>query len=493
LSNKFIPRTKSNFAYSEEMTKILILLAVVLTLCSCGKKDDSSSSSSPEAIPQYIGLNNKVITIEGEEHAPMDFLSQKLIMTFNSVTQKVTAKSIIKFRLFDSGRPYFELQAQIKSLHLDKESTVAASITDPDGQNQNYWSVNEELRAGVVHEMEVEYELPVGRVSFVNGGVRFLTDMTDLSGKFFEYWGPTGFEEDAFTLDLELKVVESASTHKLYTNGEIISSDSSVWKITFPDYYSKSSFYIHLTNQTLPVKKFVYQGIEKDIPVEVYGLSSSLVDSAVAQLPKLFKELEADYGAYPHEKFLAYMNDRSGGMEYVAATITSLGSLDHELLHSWFARGVIPADGRSGWIDEAIASWRDYGYIRATSTLNRTPTNLANYSPFRKTTPRNSYVDGRGLMAELDKKFASLGGMKPLLKELQRKFKNQIISNDAFWEFLENETGIDVMAFKTRYAMGGVSPEMPLVMKTHKSESIPLESQSKHPTPLTEEEILRLR
>lgn len=477
------------------MTKILILLTVLLTFSSCGKKKDSSSSTSPlEDTSLFIGQNNKVITLEDEEHAPMDFLSQNLIMTFNPVTQKVTARSIIKFRLYDSGRPYFELQAPIKNLHLDKKSTVATTITDPDGQNQSYWSVNEELRPGIVHEVELEYELPEGRVGFVNGGVRFLTDMTDLSGKFFEYWGPTGFEEDAFALDLELRVEETSSTHKLFTNGEITSADAGVWKISFPDYYSKSSFYIHLTNQTeLPVKKFVYQGIEKDIPVEVYGLTSTLVNSAVAQLPALFKELESDYGAYPHEKFLAYMNDRSGGMEYVAATITSLNSLDHELLHSWFARGVIPADGRSGWIDEAIASWRDYGYNRASSTLNRTPTNLANYSPFRKTTPRNSYVDGRGLMAELDRKFASQGGMKPVLKALHTRFKNQIITNEAFWEFLQNQTGMDVMAFKTRYAMGGSSPEMPVVMKALKTLSSPLETQSKHPTPLTEEEVLRLR
>ena len=407
-------------------------------------------------------------------------------MTFDPDTQKVRGESTIRFKLQKSGRPYFELKATPKNIRLNSEEISVNSVTDPDGQNQSYWSLNRELSPDSVHVVEFQYELPSGRVSFTDGGVRFLTDMTDLSGKFFEYWGPVGFEEDTFKMDLTLEVTNSDSNHILRTNGNIISEGNGIWSIKFPDYYSKSSFYVHLTNQTtLPSKKFVYQGLEKEIPVEVYGVTSTLVNSAVAELPKLFKELENDYGPYPHDKFLAYMNDRSGGMEYVAATITSFASLDHELLHSWFARSVIPADGRSGWIDEAMASWRDYGYSRAKTTLQRSPTNLANYSPFRKTTPKNSYVDGRGLFAELDLQFVPVGGLKTVMRALFENYKNRVINNEEFWKFLEENTGMDLEAFKLRYTMA--EAEESESVKTTKAES------SKHPTPLTREEVLRLR
>lgn len=479
------------------MIKLLFFSFLLLCFVSCGGSGGSSSSekSQFDLGPGYYpeGLSDKIITKSNGIHAPMNFLAQDLTMTFNPSTQKVTGHSLISFKLKHAGRPYFELQGTVKNVKINDVATSATSISDPDGQNQSYWSVNEEVSSDAIHQVEFDYELPTGRVSFVDGGVRFLTDMTDLSGKFFEYWGPVGFEEDAFAMNLILKVPGTTSTHVLRTNGTITSSGSTEWRVTFPNYYSKSSFYVHLTNQTtLPSQKFVYKGLEKDIPIEVYGVTSSLVNSAVAVLPSLFKELEADYGPYPHDKFLAYMNDRSGGMEYVGATITSVASIDHELLHSWFARSVIPADGRSGWIDEAMASWRDYGYTRASSTLNRTATNLSNYSPFRKTTPSNSYVDGRGLFAELDREFATMGGLKSVMKDLHATYKHKVITNEEFWSFLEDHTGMELDDFRIRYTLGNATSSSYAKTSLKTNDVSPMEV-SKHPTPLTEEEILRLR
>ena len=53
-------------------------------------------------------------------------------------------------------------------------------------------------------------------------------------------------------------------------------------------------------------------------------------------------ELEADYGAYTHDSMTVYIAGR-GGMEHCGATITSMSALGHEITHSWFARGVMPA------------------------------------------------------------------------------------------------------------------------------------------------------
>lgn len=494
------------------MIKFTFLLFLFFSLISCGKDGGSSSTSSSgtgtsdssdsgsgpvnvREVPaittdEYspLGLSDKVIDRNSKVHAPMDIISQELKLTFDTSTQKTKGASTIKFRVKKTGRPYFELQAStLKNLLLDTTTTTAISVTDPDGQNQSYWSIEQEMAPGEVHEVQFEYELPAGRVSFSNGGVGFLTDMTDLNGKFFEYWGPTGFEGDAFALNLVLTLENSTSVHQLFTNGEVTGSGSKEWKITFPDFFSKSSFYVHLTNSTgLTVKRLTYKGLEKEIPIEIYGSDSALVNSAVIEIPKLFKELEGDYGGYPHGKYLAYMNKSSGGMEYVGATITSLGSLDHELLHSWFARSVIPADGRSGWIDEAMASWRDYGYTKATSTLNRSPTNLANYSPFRKTTPSNSYVDGRALMAELNREFDSIGGLKPVMKVFFQKYKNRVMTNEEFWSFLETQTGMELGPFNDRYAMGEAE-------EAGTGDPLRRLDLSKHPTPLTEEEVLRLR
>lgn len=469
------------------MIRYLSILSL-LVLMSCGKGGSSSQNESSAGDPTrfYAGQTDKIITISEEKHVPMNFISQDLTLTFDSSAQKFLGHSKITFNLPEAGRPYFELQGTIKNIKIDGASVTSSSITDPDGQKQSYKSLKEEVSAQDVHTAEFDYELPSSQVTYTGGGVRFLTDMTDLSGKFFEYWGPCGFEEDQFEMNLTMNVNNATSSHTLRTNGTITTNGPTQWQVSFPDYYSKSSFYIHLTNQALPSTKFVYKGLTKDIPVEVYGLTQSLVDGAVADLPGLFKELEAAYGPYPHTKFLAYMNDRSGGMEYVAATITARGSLDHELLHSWFARSMIPADGRSGWIDEAMASWRDYGYSRASSTLNRSPTNLANYSIFRKTTPSNSYVDGRALFAELDLEFKSIGGLKLAMKALHEEYNNKVITNEKFWSFLEDYSQMNLDAFQERYAFGKS------VTSSSTAKTVN-EQPSKHPTVLTTEEILRLR
>jgi hypothetical protein len=306
-------------------------------------------------------------------HAPMNFLSQYLVLTFDLGTKKVTAVGAIQFEMSDLGKPYFDLNVPATTITLDGVPVVSSLITDPDGQNEKYWTIDQDVAPGVPHELVVSYELPAGRATFTDeGGVRLLTSITDLNGRFFEDWVPVGFESDAFELKLTLSVPGIPRTQQLFTNGVV----SQNWEIDFPPHYTKSSFYVHFTDSTDLIVK---TATIKSVPVKVYSESEALVEKALAELPGLFEELESDYGPYPHPEFLAYVH---GGMEYVGATITSLGSLDHELLHSWFGRGMIPADGHSGWIDEAVASWRDYGYFQASSVLKRPNTNLANYSPF---------------------------------------------------------------------------------------------------------------
>jgi hypothetical protein len=430
-----------------------------------------------------LNLSLKMFISAGKTYSPLNILSQDLSLTFDVLTQKVVAKSVLHFEMNQSALPIFELKALAPVIKLDNSSITATEVQDPDGQAQTFWALDQEVDPGLQHELEIIYELPSDRLSFVGGGVRLLTHMTDLNpSNFFENWGPVGFEDDAFSLSLNLKVLNSNSHHELFTNGVATAPAPFEWKIEFPNTFTKSSFYVHLTNATdLTVKRFIYAGKENNIPVQIYSEIPSLVDDAVATLPDLFRELEDDYGPYAHPTFTAYMHSGRGGMEYVGATITSLGSLDHELFHSWFARGVMPAEGRSGWIDEALASWRDYSYFQAPSLLTRNATNLANYSPFRKSTANNCYVDGRQLIAELDREFAAFGGMKPLMKLFFERYKNRVITNEEFWNFLNVMTQINVDAYFKRYTLGGVS--------SVNSQN----TDTKHPLPLSKKEILNLR
>jgi hypothetical protein len=134
--------------------------------------------------------------------------------------------------------------------------------------------------------------------------------------------------------------------------------------------------------------------------------------------------------------------------------MTSLGALGHEITHSWFARGVMPANGNAGWIDEAVARWRDRGYPRySAASPHRPPVNLAGFSPYRRHTPREPYALGSLLLTELDRLF-SPDGLRPILARLFRERQRQLITTPLFQAFLEQQTRVSLESIFNRCVYG---------------------------------------
>jgi len=440
-----------------------------------------------------IDLDSKEITHLEKTYAPINFLRQELTLTFDIRNQSARAHSVIYFEHAKPSYPYFQLTPEILTARLDDNPVSTIQISDPDEAGEKFISLSQLTSAGE-HKLEIEYRLNSNSLSFPTGGVAILTDMYDISyAHFFETWGPTGFEDDAFELILNLEVQNARTDHKLFTNGQSTSINKTKWKIQFPKYFTTSSFYFHLTNRSLLESRFVIQGKEKTIPITVYGNNQTWINQARSKLPGLFQELERDFGPYPHDSFTAYLKapGGGGGMEYSGATISTVTALDHELFHSWFARGVMPAEGRSGWIDEAFASWRDHGYFQAPSLLSRAPTFLGTGSPFQKETPGNCYADGRQMIAELDRVFAEFGGMKPLMRLFFKRYKHRVVTTEEFWNFISAKTKMNVDAYFHRYIWG----EPAFDTDPKKTFDIFSDSRelSKHPPPLTPAEVAELR
>src|SRR5262245_2831864 len=64
-------------------------------------------------------------------------------------------------------------------------------------------------------------------------------------------------------------------------------------------------------------------------------------------------------GPYSHgNRFTAYIwENQERSMEYDGAVTSNVAALEHEVFHSWYARGIKPASQNDGWIDEA---WDNY-------------------------------------------------------------------------------------------------------------------------------------
>lgn len=438
--------------------------------------------------PNYrpLNLSDKVFRSDLTTYAPGDILEETVTLEFDVTRQQTRGEARIKFKQSVESQPVFLFEGTVLGTSINGQSVPFSWMRTPNSSTV-VLALQKTMKAGEVAEAVITFSLPSDRTTYSSGGVAFLTAMADLVARFSQRYWPTGFEDDAHALTLRLKVLGGSNQHALYANGEIHERGAGEWEIRFPSYYSLSSFYVHLTDRAHVVDRFTVQGMTRQIPVTVYASSASLVQAAKAQLPALFQEMEEDYGPYSHPEFIAYIVTTSGGMEHVGATVTHLSSLAHELLHSWFARGVMPAEGRSGWIDEAIADWRGKGYQRATSLLQRSPTALATASPFTLSTPMNSYQDGRLLMAELDLYFADLGGMKPILKAFMERYRYSQYTTEEFKAFIENHTGRSVEEFFNRYVYG--APRWRVSEPLLEVEPEP----SDHPRPFTDEEIAAIR
>lgn len=460
-----------------------LCLSGCVLLSACGK-------DQAEPMPNFTPVRQ--FTLGGSTYSPVDLKRMELKLTFDVSTREATGEGFFEWRATADGYGFFLSDPALTDTNLDERSEISLrDVKDPDQENI-LRVVDKPLRKGERHRLHFRYRMPASEVTFREGGVGFVTSMGDLMrGNFLEAYAPTGFEDDPYALTLQVEVKNGANEHQLYANGEIETEGRNAWKVEFPDYFSTSSFYFHVTDANYPTRKFVYQAVNGPIPITVYSASAAKVDEAVSILPGLFDELESTYGPYAHNSFTAYISG-SGGMEHVGATITGISSLDHELLHSWFARGVMPAEGRSGWIDEAIASWRDYGYKRAQTLLARKPTNLGRFSPFRRFTPKNCYVDGRALMSEFDLVLADRGGLKPALKEWFRRYRKKTVRTADFQRFMEERAGQDLTAYFDRYVYGGDPNFRGQQEEELESDEFPV-NQTRHPPPLTREEIEKLR
>lgn len=388
---------------------------------------------------------------------PCEASGLDLLFEADAAQGRGTGRGRLRFTLPQPGCPLFDLVPRPSRLVVDGQQLPPERlrVVFPPDDTTPLRMLDERLDAGVEHVIEVEYALRDSTVQFADGGVRLGLFMTDLEQRgYLERHAPANLEYDQMPMTAEVRLSGGTRPHQLFTNGSAETDGGSAWRVTFPDYFNCSSCYLHLTDRAVSVREAVFAGMERDIKLKAYGESVGDVAQALQEARAVMGELEETYGAYAHESLLVYCTGAtSGGMEYAGATMTSLDALDHEITHSWFARGVMPANGNAGWIDEAIARWRDRGYPRATAAPARPPVNLAGFSPYRRHTPIDSYAMGSRLLSELDLLFGP-EGLRPLLALLYEERRRQVITTPFFQSFLERQTGATLGPIFNRYVYG---------------------------------------
>lgn len=355
----------------------------------------------------------------------IDFQEASYNLSYNPSSKSVSAVSKISFESSEEGLPLFDLVETPSQILLDGQVVSHQLINSPAPDNETkFRMVLKNIKPGL-HTLEISSPISKG-INFVAGGVSSAFWYSDLDDRsYLEAYLPANYEYDQYKMTFNIDF-NGLTKQKIYANGIVSKIDDSKFSVEYPSSYTSSSGYFH----TAPIgryaeKNFSFRSIDgRDIPVTAYAADKNAkLENLKNKIVQSLTGLESQYGPFLHPT-LTVFNAGSGGMEYCGATMSEIWALNHELTHSYFARGgLMPANGNAGWLDEAITTWSDEG-SPSKSDLGSMRSNMAGHSQYRRYTDREAYTKGKNFFSHLHYKFQANGGLNTFL--------NQLIETDSF-------------------------------------------------------------
>ena len=419
------------------MNRIFVLIALVVT--------SNAFAGIEQAPPNFPYKEGQAIFVD------FDRASYRLVYDLKAKT--VVVESQIDFEAPVNGYPIFDLVANPTNVQLDDQPTIAPEISDPDSISR-FRVLGVSVSPGR-HRLTLSHVLSKN-VTYRDGGVASAFWMSDLDDRqYLEQYLPSNFEFDSYAMTMRIEIQSSPTVaHELRANGAVKVLASNLFEVEFPSFYTASSVFFHLLPKgSIPSTAFNFKSVDgRSLPVEIYSRSN--LDPYVTEVKKVLVELEKDYGAFPHAKVVVY-GAGSGGMEYSGATMTELFAVGHELFHSYNARAVMPAQGNSGWIDEAMSSWRDHNY-RTRSGPGAT-TKMAGHSVWTRMTDDDAYTKGAAFLEWVAGRMAEKGkDFKVFLREYFKANFYQTMTTPQLKVAMESFSGLDLGADFDRYVYGKV-------------------------------------
>jgi len=388
----------------------------------------------------------------GESIIFVDFIDANYEIEFDVKAQEAVANSTIIFNSSKKGFPAISIHQQVISCQLDGENVQLQDQLAPDCQSK--FKIAKKIMEPGTHELKITNTLsklgprtnpPVRWYSNPN---RFhcILGMSDLrrDGGFLESYIPSNYEYDHFRMTFSVKILNSMVEHTIFTNGTMTEISPEEWVIKFPSFYTTSCPWINIgvKNEYISLDSEFHSTDGRILPISVYTtkhLAKSEVEIEIFrdEAISILNRLESDFGPFPHSSITIFATGLGkGGMEYAGATATNLGSLRHELDHSYFARSILPSNGDSGWMDEAIAMWGDANYPKSTKPPYSS-SNLGNRSPYKRTTSYDSYSIGRDFLKYLDYILSDQGGLIKMLASYAVQKRHSSVSAKEFQSLVE--------------------------------------------------------
>jgi len=423
--------------------------------------------------------------VDGMKAVFVDFKRATYNIVFDLKNKRAAVDATILFTTKEDGMPIFDSVETPQAVWLNNQEVEHKIVITPGGTTAVRYAQTV-IPAGV-HSIRVRVPLKKG-TKYGYKGVSSGFFIKDLKNReMLEQYVPTNLEYDQYPMTWHVSV-ENANHrwHDIFANGIVDNYAQNQFTIKMPEYYTASSVYFHLVPRRRFWRYYLnYKSINgRRFPITIYSSFRWLNGMLKRKTFRVLAELEKDYGPYPHSSLVIYGPSKiRGGMEYVGATATSVVSLGHELHHMWFAKGVMPADGNSGWMDEGLASWRDKGY-QTLESPSYFSANLGRQNSYTRKTDKRSYEYGRSFFGYIDYqlKAEGLSGLKDFLKLWAAKKMFQNTTTEMFIKELEDYSGLSFRADFNQYIYGG---------QTFKSNSRApaVEFENEHHPEYTQEEM----
>jgi hypothetical protein len=448
-----------------------------------------SQASAPNRFPSFAYQKGNAVFPD------MTAIHHRLIFDVSRSSAKAVTE--MEFTLEEEGFPVFDLVPSPTRVTLDGVETSAPATNTP--SKETILRVVNRVAAPGPHKITVEYTVSNG-ISFSGGVPQAGFWMSDLSDRrFLERYVASSFEYDSVAMTFDIEVLNGKRSPIFFTNGSTQDLGGNRFRIEFPEYFNVSSVFFHMADpKAFKAERFDFMRSDgTNLPVTVYGRTSTSLTATVTKTKSVLTELDRDYGPFLHPSLTVYLApEMKGGMEYNGGTITNLGALGHEITHSYFGRGLMPANGNAGWIDESLASWRDGGY--RTKTTFSSSTNMAAHSTYTRITDRAAYSTGSEFMSHLNSLSKNAGltnGLKTALRGLLGKYIFNPWTADQFQRGLEEETGLSLQkifdqAVRRKTSSKMSANESPFQWFWMKAPQMP-EVTSEHYHPVITEELIQ--
>ncbi|HET6582222.1 MAG TPA: hypothetical protein VFG69_02220 [Nannocystaceae bacterium] len=390
--------------------------------------------------------------VEGYTLVPVDMLELAATLRFDAATQAATGAAELTFAVGpEGGFPIFDLRQEITAIELDgveMSPDLAPHFVGGEDFDDRMRALGKELAPCTEHVLVLEYDIALPDVFSASApvydaaGVLWTSDHSDLiAGHYAEQWLPMNLPHDELAMRIEIEVLGTDAPHVLGANAPVEALGPAHWRVDFPPQFSAMSPLFVLMPEALvergsaPVR--LPDGHVVTIDVIRWADYPIAMADILAATGEALISANLELGEYIHgDRYFAFVSDSAGGMEYEGATSAVYWALEHEVFHSWIARGIRPLRHRDGWLDEA---WTTYSVDDEFAAELLGPDDplevLASDDPWTRITPVAAYSTGARVFATLA---AEIGGpeLRGLLREFYMAHAGELVTTEQLEAFL---------------------------------------------------------